>query len=167
MDDLTVYLIGAHLLAIPTEPSRCASREAQASVLQNLIVQLLDNGNPDVGIILMGDLNDFDGVTLDSNNDKPTSQVIEILKGNAGDHKGKYVMQTSAELIDKSERYTDWWDPNGDCKSTPNEMSMIDHVLMTPNLFGKIKKVSMPHPYTEYCGTYNSDHFPIVIDMVF
>jgi len=34
-------------------------------------------------------------------------------------------------------------------------------------LFGKIKKVSMPHPYSEYCGTYNSDHFPIVIDMVF
>jgi exonuclease III len=163
----TVYLIGAHLLAFPTEPSRCASREAQASVLQDLIVQLLDNGNPNVGIILMGDLNDFDGVTLDSNNDKPTSQVLEILKGNAGDHKGKYLMETSAELIDKTERYTDWWDPNGDCKSTPNEMSMIDHVLMTPNLFGKIKKVSMPHPYSEYCGTYNSDHFPIVIDMVF
>ena len=60
----------------------------------------------------MGDLNDFDGVTLDSNNDKPTSQVLEILKGNAGDHKGKYVMETSAELIDKTERYTDWWDPN-------------------------------------------------------
>ena len=166
-DSMTVYLIGAHLLAFPTEPSRCVSREAQASVLQDLIVQLLDNGNPDVGIILMGDLNDFDGVTLDSNNDKPTSLVLEILKGNAGDHKGKYLMQTSAELIDKTERYTDWWDPNGDCKSTPNEMSMIDHVLMTPNLFGKIKKVSMPHPYSEYCGTYNSDHFPIVIDMVF
>jgi exonuclease III len=167
LKSLTVYLIGAHLLAIPTEPSRCASREAQASVLQDLIVQLLDNGNPNVGIILMGDLNDFDGITLDSNNDKPTSQVLEILKGNAGDHKGKYLMQTSAELIDKTERYTDWWDPNNDCKSTPNEMSMIDHVLMTPNLFGKIKKVSMPHPYSEYCGTYNSDHFPIVIDMVF
>ena len=166
-DSMTVYLIGAHLLAFPTEPSRCVSREAQASVLQDLIVQLLDNGNPNVGIILMGDLNDFDGVTLDSNNDKPTSQVLEILKGNAGDHKGKYLMETSAELIDKTERYTDWWDPNNDCKSTPNEMSMIDHVLMTPNLFGKIKKVSMPHPYSEYCGTYNSDHFPIVIDMVF
>jgi exonuclease III len=166
-DSMTIYLIGTHLLAIPTEPSRCASREAQASVLQKLIVQLLNNGDPNVGIILMGDLNDYDGVTLDSNNDKPTSLVLEILKGNAGDYKGKYQMDTAAELIDKSERYTDWWDPNGDCKSTPNEMSMIDHVLITPNLFGKIKNVFMPHPYSEYCGTYNSDHFPIIVDIIF
>jgi endonuclease/exonuclease/phosphatase family metal-dependent hydrolase len=171
MDDLTVYLIGAHLLAIPTEPSRCASREAQASVLQELIVSLLgfpkgNAGSSEVGIILMGDLNDFDGVTLDSNSDMPTSNVLNILKGAAGDYAGTYTLETAAQKVTQSERYTDWWDPNGDCKSSANEMSMIDHVLMTPNLMDKVVDVFMPHPYSEYCGTFNSDHYPIIVDMV-
>lgn len=165
MGDLTVYLIGAHLLAIPTEPSRCASREAQASVLQELIVSLLKTEG-EVGIILMGDLNDYDGVVLDSNKDIPTSNVLNILKGAAGDYAGAYTLETAAQKVTQSERYTDWWDPNGDCKSTANEMSMIDHVLMTQNLLDKVVDVFMPHPYSEYCGTYNSDHYPIVVDMV-
>ena len=167
MGDLTVYLIGAHLLAIPTEPSRCASREAQASVLQELIVSLLKTGSSsEVGVILMGDLNDYDGVVLDSNKDIPTSNVLNILKGAAGDYAGAYTLETAAQKVTQSERYTDWWDPNGDCKSSANEMSMIDHVLMTPNLLDKVVDVFMPHPYSEYCGTYNSDHYPIVVDMV-
>ena len=167
MGDLTVYLIGAHLLAIPTEPSRCASREAQASVLQELIVSLLKTGSSsEVDIILMGDLNDYDGVVLDSNKDIPTSNVLNILKGAAGDYAGAYTLETAAQKVAQSERYTDWWDPNGDCKSTANEMSMIDHVLMTPNLLDKVVDVFMPHPYSEYCGTYNSDHYPIVVDMI-
>jgi exonuclease III len=166
MGDLTVYLIGAHLLAIPTEPSRCASREAQASVLQELIVSLLGSSSSEVGIILMGDLNDFDGIILDSNSDMPTSNVLNILKGAAGDYAGAYTLETAAQKVAQSERYTDWWDPNDDCKSSANEMSMIDHVLMTPNLLDKVVDVFMPHPYSEYCGTYNSDHYPIVVDMV-
>lgn len=165
MGALKVYLIGAHLLAIPTEPSRCASREAQASVLQELIVSLLKTAN-EVGIILMGDLNDYDGVVLDSNLDMPTSNVLNILKGAAGDYAGLYTLETAAQKVTQSERYTDWWDPNGDCKSSANEMSMIDHVLMTPNMLDKVVDVFMPHPYSEYCGTYNSDHYPIVVDMV-
>jgi exonuclease III len=166
MGDLTVYLIGAHLLAIPTEPSRCASREAQASVLQALIVELLGSSPEKVGIILMGDLNDYDGVVMDSNNDVPTSNVLNILKGAAGDYAGAYTLETAAQKVAQNERYTDWWDPNGDCKSSINEMSMIDHVLMTPNLLDKVVKVFMPHPYTESCDTYNSDHYPIVVDMI-
>lgn len=162
----TVYLIGAHLLAIPTEPSRCASREAQASVLQELIVSLLKTTTGEVGVILMGDLNDYDGVVLDSNNDMPTSNVLNILKGLAGDYAGAYTLETVAQRVTQSERYTDWWDPNGDCKSSANEMSMIDHVLMTPNLLYKVVNVFMPHPYTESCDTYNSDHYPVVVDMI-
>lgn len=30
---------------------------------------------------MMGDFNDFDGKILDVNNNKPTSQVLDILKG--------------------------------------------------------------------------------------
>jgi hypothetical protein len=174
-NDMTIHFVGAHLLAIPTEPSRCASREAQASVLQQLLVGLLGGIDPKtgqivvndkVGLILTGDMNDFDAEIMDANNNQPTSIVLDILKGLAGDYALTYELISSAEFVSKTDRYTDWWDPNGDCKSTPNEMSMLDHVLMTPNLKDKIKNVMMPHTYTEYCGTYNSDHFPIIVDLV-
>ena len=174
-NDLTLHFVGAHLLAIPTEPSRCASREAQASVLQELIVGLLGGIDPktgqifkndNVGLILAGDMNDYDAEILDSNNNHPTSLVLDILKGLAGDYALTYELVSAAEFVSQSDRYTDWYDPNGDCKSTPNEMSMIDHVLMTPNMRDKVLKVMMPHTYTEACGTYNSDHYPIIVDLV-
>lgn len=172
---MTIHFVGAHLLAIPTEPSRCASREAQASVLQELIVGLLGGIDPEtrqivkndnVGLILMGDMNDYDGEILDSNNNRPTSIVLDILKGLAGDYAFAYELESSAAFVSQTDRYTDWYDPNGDCKSTPNEMSMIDHVLMTPNLRDNVLKMMMPHTYTESCGTYNSDHYPIIVDLV-
>jgi endonuclease/exonuclease/phosphatase family metal-dependent hydrolase len=172
---MTLHFVGAHLLAIPTEPSRCASREAQASVLQELIVGLLGGIDPKtgqvvmnnkVGLILAGDMNDFDAEIMDSNSNAPTSIVLDILKGFAGDYAFAYELTSAAEFVSQENRYTDWWDPNGDCKSTPNEMSMIDHVLMTSNLKGKVTNVMMPHTYTEACGTYNSDHYPIIVDLV-
>jgi hypothetical protein len=34
-------------------------------------------------------------------------------------------------------------------------------------LIDKVKKVTMPHPYKEYCGTFDSDHYPIIVDLEF
>jgi len=165
MGEMSVHVIGTHLLAYPTDPARCASREAQASVLQELIVNLLKN--PNDGLILMGDLNDYDGEILDLNNDKPISMVLNILKGQSGTYAGQYELKSVASLVNQDQRYTDWWDKNGDCTSSLGEMTMIDHFLVTPNLVDKITKVSFPHPYPESCGTTNSDHYPIVVDFVF
>jgi exonuclease III len=162
---MSVHVIGTHLLAYPTDPARCASREAQASVLQELIVNLLKNSND--GLILMGDLNDYDGEILDLNNDKPISMVLNILKGQSGTYAGQYELKSVASLVNQDQRYTDWWDKNNDCASSLGEMTMIDHFLVTPNLVDKITKVSFPHPYPESCGTTNSDHYPIVVDFVF
>jgi exonuclease III len=163
--EMTVHLVGTHLLAYPTDVARCASREAQASVLQELIVTLL--ANPSDGLILMGDLNDFDAQVPDLNNDKPISSVLSVLKGLSGTYAGQYELKSVASLVSQDQRYTDWWDKNDDCSSTLSEMSMIDHFLVTPNLVDKITKVSFPHPYPETCGTTNSDHYPIVVDFVF
>jgi exonuclease III len=163
--EMTVHLVGTHLLAYPTDVSRCASREAQASVLQELIVTLL--ANPSDGLILMGDLNDFDAQVPDLNNDKPISSVLSVLKGLSGTYAGQYELKSVASLVSQDQRYTDWWDKNDDCSSTLSEMSMIDHFLVTPNLVDKITKVSFPHPYPETCGTTNSDHYPIVVDFLF
>jgi endonuclease/exonuclease/phosphatase family metal-dependent hydrolase len=162
---MTVHLIGTHLLAYPTDVSRCASREAQASVLQELIVSLLTDES--VGLILMGDMNDYDAEVPDLNNDKPNSMVLNILKGLSGTYAGQYELTSVASLVGQDQRYTDWWDKNDDCTSSLTEMTMIDHFLVTSNLVDKITKVTFPHPYPEMCGTTNSDHYPIVVDFLF
>ena len=164
--EMTVHLVGTHLLAYPTDVSRCASREAQASVLQELIVSLIGS-NPSDGLILMGDMNDYDAEVADLNNDKPLSMVLNILKGLSGIYAGQYELTSVASLVNQDQRYTDWWDKNEDCTSSLGEMTMIDHFLVTPNLVDKIAKVTFPHPYQESCGTTNSDHYPIVVDFVF
>lgn len=65
-------------MAIPTESSRCSQREGQASVLQPVIADYISRKYE---VIILGDFNDFDGEVLDVNNNKPTSQVLNILKG--------------------------------------------------------------------------------------
>jgi exonuclease III len=157
-------VIGAHLLAIPTDPTRCAEREAQASVLQQVIYDYI---NRTYEILLIGDFNDYDAENLDLNNNKPISMVLDILKGTSGELAGKYELYAISENIEQSERYSDWWDPNGDCKSETNEFSMIDHILVSSFLQGKIVDSYIYHGYDEYCGKYNSDHFPVVIDLLF
>jgi exonuclease III len=130
-----------------------------------VVVSLLSN-NPGAELILLGDFNDYDSEVADSNADKPITAVLDILKGVSGEHAGQYTLVSAASLVQQSQRYTSWWDPNDDCVATPNEMSMIDHVLMTPGLVDKVAQVVFAHPYTEYCGTYNSDHYPVMVDFL-
>lgn len=160
-NNMNIAFIGAHLLAFPTDSLRCAEREAQATVLQNVIISYVKKNYE---IIMLGDFNDFDENTLDRNNNKPTSHVLDILKGLNTDI---YTLQNAATLIPQSNRYSDWYDSNGDCKSTLTEFSMIDHVLLTPNLMDKIKNVFIYQEYAEYCGKYNSDHYPVIVDFEF
>ena len=71
----------AHLIAIPTESSRCSKREAQASVLQGIDQSYVSRNYE---IIMMGDFNDLNDEILDLNSNIPTSKVLEILKGHWG-----------------------------------------------------------------------------------
>jgi endonuclease/exonuclease/phosphatase family metal-dependent hydrolase len=160
---MNIALIGAHFVAYPTDYSRCAQREGQASVLQPVISDYISKGYE---VIVIGDLNDFDGVVLDVNSNKPTSQVLNILKGNFGEYKGKYELTSVAENVKQSERYSDWYDSDNNCNTQSNkDYSMIDHVLVTSGIKNKISDVYFYHGYSEYCGTYNSDHYPVVIDL--
>jgi exonuclease III len=164
--EITFLYIGAHLLANPTDPTRCAEREAQAQVLQNLLVKLIEM-YPDDEIILLGDFNDYDGEFQDINNHTPMSKVLRILKGYYGVHKNAYRLYTVASLVDKSKRYTNWWDSNEDCITTENEYSMLDHILVSKGLYEKIIHVEFYHKYEEFCGKYDSDHWPIIVDFGF
>ena len=161
---MNVALIGAHLLAIPTDPDRCVQREAQAQVLQNIIYSYYEKGYE---IIVIGDMNDYDNQVPDINDNKPISMTLEILKGISGEQKNKYKLTNVAVKIPKNERYSDWWDSDNNCDtSTINDLSLIDHVLVTDNILRRIKSAYIYHGYMEYCGKWNSDHWPIVIDLI-
>ena len=148
-------LITAHLLAFPTDPLRCAEREAQATVLHKVIADYLAKGYE---VIVMGDFNDYDGTILDSNGDRPISQVLDILKINGS-------LTNIAEKIPQTSRFTEWYDANKNCVSTPNEFSMIDHILVSSKIFAHLKNAHIYQNYGEYCGTYQSDHYPVVLDL--
>ena len=159
---MKVAMISAHLIAIPTDPARCAQREAQASILQNVILSYINKGYE---VIMLGDFNDYDGSVLDVNNNKPISRVLDILKGNVG---GLYSLYNVAEEIQQKNRFSDWWDSDNNCNTmSQSDYSMIDHVLVTENLKHSIINAFIYHGYDEYCGKYNSDHFPVVVDFHF
>ena len=164
-NDLHFAFISAHLIAIPTDSSRCAQREAQAMVLQHIIHNFTVNGYE---LIMLGDFNDYDGEILDINNNKPTSHVLEILKGNYGDYANTYTLSSVASRINQPERYSDWWDSDSNCAtSSTKDYSMIDHILVTSGIEKYISNVFIYHGYDEFCGKYNSDHYPVVIDFQF
>jgi exonuclease III len=162
---MNVAMIGAHLLAIPTDPSRCVQREGQAQVLQNIVSSYIQKGYE---IILLGDMNDYDAEVLDVNSDKPISRVLDIMKGLDGQKKGTYTLTNVAYRIGQTERYSDWWDSDNNCNTTSQkEFSMIDHVLVTSKIDKQIMNIYIYHGYKEYCGKWNSDHYPVVVDFVF
>jgi exonuclease III len=163
INGLQIAFIGAHLLAYPTDPSRCVQREAQAQVLQYVISDYIESGYE---VIFMGDLNDYDGETLDINSHVPISQTLDILKGLEGAKKGQYELTNVASFVDQNDRYTDWWDSDSNCNTqSVNDYSMIDHILVTQGILSRIKQVYMYHGYNEYCGKIDSDHYPVVMDI--
>ena len=162
---MNVAMIGAHLLAIPTDPSRCVQREGQAQVLQNIVSSYIQKGYE---IILLGDMNDYDAEVLDINSDKPSSRVLDIMKGLDGQKKGTYSLTNVAYRIGQTERYSDWWDSDNNCNTTSQkEFSMIDHVLVSSKIDKQITNIYIYHGYKEYCGKWDSDHYPVVIDFKF
>jgi len=162
---MNIAFISAHLLAIPTDPSRCAQREAQASVLQSVITDFINKGYE---IIMLGDFNDYDAEVLDANGNKPISQVLDILKGLKGDFAGKYELYSAAETISQNERYSDWWDSDNNCNTaSKNDYSMIDHILVTDKIRKNIINTFIYHGYDEFCGKYDSDHYPVIVDLMF
>jgi exonuclease III len=101
------------------------------------------------------------------NSNKPTSRVLDILKGSYGDYAGKYTLYSVAETIIQEERYSDWWDSDNNCNTMSNkDYSMIDHILVTDFIRNSIVDTFIYHGYSEYCGKYNSDHYPVVVDLV-
>jgi len=148
-----VTLLGVHLIAIPTDPSRCAQREAQATILQEFMTTEIAAGNE---VLLMGDFNDYDGVVLDIDSNKPTSRVLSFVKLPG-------LITSASEVPDQDIRYSDWYDENNNCKmEIPQEVSTIDHILATSGL--ELASATYIHTYNKTCNPndWESDHWPVV-----
>tara|TARA_Y100001970_G_scaffold228967_1_gene283819 strand:- start:9687 stop:10580 length:894 start_codon:yes stop_codon:yes gene_type:complete len=158
-NDINVAFISIHLLAYPTDHERCSKREAQAKIIENLII---DYTNKNYEIFIIGDFNDYDNDIMDINNSKPISQVLDIIKGKQND---VYNLTNVAYNVPQKYRYTNWWDKNNNCYATMDEFVLIDHILVSDLLLSKIKDVYIYHGYTESCDRLNSDHYPIIIDI--
>ena len=60
----------------------------------------------------------------------------------------------------------DWWDSDNNCNTASKyDYSMIDHVLVTDLIRKNIVNTFIYHGYDEYCGKYDSDHYPVVVDL--
>jgi len=164
LNDMKLAMIGLHFLAIPTDVVRCAEREAQATVLQSYVYDYISRGYE---VVVLGDFNDYDLEVKDSNNSLPNSMVLDILKGTKGSLSGKFQLTNIASLVSQDTRNTNWWDKDGNCVPSNDEFTMIDHILVTDGLKSKISNAFVYHGYSEYCDTYDSDHFPVVVDFQF
>ena len=160
-NDINVAYIGVHLLAYPDRTDRCVKREGQAKIIEQEIIKYTNDGYE---IVLIGDFNDYDNEIIDLNDDKPISQVLDILKG---EQSSDFKLFNVNEKIDKDERYSNWWDKNDNCYSTMDEFVLIDHILLSEKLYNMVSNVSIYHGYDENCDRMNSDHYPIILDLNF
>ena len=97
-NDVKVAYFSLHLLAYQTNTDRCAKREAQAKIIEEEIIKRVNEGYE---IIVIGDFNDYDEKNTDVNDSEPTSQVLDIIKGEQNE---VYVLTNLASKIPKEER---------------------------------------------------------------
>jgi len=154
-------LMGMHFLAYPDDKYRCVQREAQASVIKSLVATALESGN---SAIVVGDLNDFDGLVKDQANSTPISQVLNLLRDPLPSPVGDE-LTNAASLVAQSTRYSYWYDQNSDCGITPKELTSIDHMLFSNDLAPFVVSVNFAHTYAAVCDSDESDHWPIVMTL--
>lgn len=113
-----------------------------------------------VEAIVLGDMNDFSDVYPDAAGNAPRSRVLATLADVDGD--GVADLDNVMRLMAQEERWSHWWDRNRDgAIEFPREVAQLDHVLMTPGLFGLVSAVRVDHR----SGPTPSDHRPLVVDL--
>lgn len=150
-------LVGVHFLARPDDPERKEKREAQAEVIRRLVEQEMASGR---AVIVLGDFNDFDESTLDIYGSRPITDVLARIKS-AGPGAADDLRNVLAE-VPRVERFTAFYDRNRDDVVGPNELSALDHLLLSPALYRHVREVVFVQAYDPALYT---DHFPIVVNL--
>jgi endonuclease/exonuclease/phosphatase family metal-dependent hydrolase len=145
-----ILLVAVHFKARPTQPKSCAKREAQASIVEDLV---LAHGRGR-HVIVMGDFNDFDGAVggMDRSSNVPTSNVLSRLTrrrdGKADAWPGLFSV---GRLLPQAERAT-WSGPR-----FPD--AMFDFILVSEGLRERIGGVWVDRNESRRV----SDHQPLVV----
>ena len=152
-----VTIIGVHFLARPDDLERRDRREAQAEVIRRLVAAEVAAGRE---IIAVGDFNDFDDVTPDRRGSVPITDVLATVK-RAGPGPEDDLVNVMGD-VPQSERFTALYDRNGNGSIDEGELSAIDHVLLSPALYARVREV-------RYAPVHDprtvSDHFPVVVTL--
>ncbi|MBN8587885.1 MAG: endonuclease/exonuclease/phosphatase family protein [Rhodothermia bacterium] len=152
--DLPVSLVGLHFLAQPDNIERKPQREAQAEVIRRVAEREAKLGR---AVIVTGDFNDFDDVVLDRNGNRPISSVLQTIKA-VGRSTTEDDLHNIMADIPQALRFTSLWDKNQDNIATQNELSAIDHMLISRSLYGRLRSIGFIHSYNPLEVT---DHFPV------
>jgi len=158
--NVNLFLLGLHFLAYPIEPDRCAKRESQAIVIEDIL-----NNEPYSGdeIIVLGDFNDYQHDLLDTAGSIPTSRVMRIISEARSLYNVAHFRSGT-----RNQLYSCWWDKFNRCyDSGGEEHTLIDHILISPGLRPAMTSMSFDHSYEASCDSYASDHWPIVVDFDF
>jgi endonuclease/exonuclease/phosphatase family metal-dependent hydrolase len=150
-------LVGVHFLAQPDNPERKDRREAQAEVVRRLVEQEQAAGR---AVVVLGDLNDFDEATPDRNASRPITDVLARIK-RAGPGPEDDLTNVLAE-VPQRQRFTSFYDRDDDDEIEPGELSAIDHVLLSPALYRRVREVRYVHAHDPRLV---SDHFPVVVTL--
>jgi len=155
-----LLLVGLHFLAFPTTSDRCVEREAQASVIRDIVN---DEGlSKNYEVVVLGDFNDYDPSVIDEAKSVPTSRVLNIIKGSELVNVARY----HPNRLTGVGIYSSWYDKNSNCIDDKGaEHTAIDHILITSNLASKIRTMFYYFGYTASCGSFMSDHWPVVIEV--
>lgn len=152
-----VSLIGLHLLSRPSDPERLQKRQGQAEVIRMAVADEVSAGRE---VIVAGDFNDFDDLIRDRNGNRPITDVLKRIK-KAGPGDADDLVNVMAD-VPQAARFTSHWDRDRDERVEVDELSAIDHILLSKDLYRKVREVRFVHPYDPMTVT---DHFPIVISL--
>jgi len=159
INNVNYTIFNHHFLAYPTQPDRCVAREAQASVMRGLINAAISANNE---IVVFGDYNDYSDDVKDSVNSVPTSRVMRILRqGLVADEEEQHektevdpTLYEVSQRIAQNNRYT--------CAYNTNDVSMIDHLLVSNGITPRITAADIAHIYPRMT---TSDHWPFYGDI--
>ncbi len=150
-------LIGVHFLSQPTNESRKPRREAQAEVIRRLVEREENAGR---AVMVLGDFNDFDPAVPDQMSSTPISNVLSLIRSAGPGTEDD--LHNALERVSQNERFTNFWDRDEDGEIEANELSAIDHILLSPLLFERVKDVDVVQAHDPRLAP---DHFPIVVTL--
>ncbi|MEM1054421.1 MAG: endonuclease/exonuclease/phosphatase family protein [Bacteroidota bacterium] len=152
-----VTIVGLHFLARPLDAERAPRREAQAEVIRRLVEAEMRQGRE---VVVLGDFNDFEPDALDRAGSRPVTDVLATIK-RAGPGPEDDLLNVLGE-VPQAERFTALYDRNRNDVIEEGELSAIDHILLSPGLYGRLREVVYAHVHDP---REVSDHFPLAVSL--